>query len=78
MDYLNAIGEENAMTYNLESDDNTHLNAAGTILFGNMISWLLTTADTLSAEQTALFQAYTTPREDIAAAFESGEYILPE
>ena len=56
--YLNAIGPDNAYTYNLASDDNTHLNTAGNVLFGNMVSWLLTTADTLSGEQKALFQAY--------------------
>lgn len=66
------------MTYNLEPDDNTHLNTAGNVLFGNMVSWLLTTGDTVPEDQAALFQAYSTPQEDIAAAFESGEYILPE
>lgn len=66
------------MTYNLESDDTTHLNTAGNILFGNMVSWLLTTGDTVPAEQATLLQAYTAPQDDIVAAFESGEYILPE
>lgn len=66
------------MTYNLTPDDNTHLNTAGNILFGNMVSWLLTTGETVPAEQAVFFQAYTAPQDDIAAAFESGEYILPE
>ncbi|KNG82001.1 hypothetical protein ANOM_009215 [Aspergillus nomiae NRRL 13137] len=39
--YVNAIGEENAMTYNLASDDRTHLNPAGEAVFGRMTLDLL-------------------------------------
>jgi lysophospholipase L1-like esterase len=80
MAYLNAIGEEKAMTYNLAPDDRTHLNTAGNVLFGNMVSWLLTTtcSKTIPAKLAARLRAYTAPREDIVEAFESGEYIYPD
>jgi len=39
--YLAAIGEANARKFDLDSDDRTHLNAAGSVVFGRMVSDLL-------------------------------------
>ncbi|KAF8849713.1 SGNH hydrolase [Acephala macrosclerotiorum] len=41
MAYLNAVGEADARLYDRVAGDATHLNAAGDMLFGNMVSWLL-------------------------------------
>jgi lysophospholipase L1-like esterase len=41
-DYLNAIGPENAYTYNLNSEDYTHLNVPGSIVFGGIVADLIT------------------------------------
>ncbi|KXG49554.1 Esterase, SGNH hydrolase-type, subgroup [Penicillium griseofulvum] len=40
--YLNAIGPENAFTYNLNPADHTHLNVPGSILFGGIVAELIT------------------------------------
>ncbi|KAI2706062.1 CAZyme family CE12 [Penicillium roqueforti] len=40
--YLNAIGPENAFTYNLNPADYTHLNVPGSILFGGIVAELIT------------------------------------
>ncbi|KAJ5822369.1 Esterase SGNH hydrolase-type subgroup [Penicillium robsamsonii] len=40
--YLNAIGPENAFTYNLNPMDYTHLNVPGSILFGGIVAELIT------------------------------------
>lgn len=40
-DYLNAIGPDNAHTYNLNADDNTHLNDEGSIVFGGIVASLI-------------------------------------
>lgn len=40
--YLNAIGPENAFTYNLNPADNTHLNVQGSALFGGIVAELVT------------------------------------
>ena len=42
--YLNAIGPENAHTYNLNPTDNTHLNIQGSIVFGGMVAGLIQSA----------------------------------
>lgn len=39
--YVSALGATDAGEYNLEADDTTHLNAAGTKVFGRMVSHLL-------------------------------------
>lgn len=39
--YVTALGETNAHEYNLAADDTTHLNLAGTKVFGRMVSDLL-------------------------------------
>lgn len=68
MDYLNAIGEDDAATYNLDADDQTHLNDAGSVVFGNMVSWLL-------VEASAELEAWTAPDEGMVQSFEDGVYI---
>ncbi|KAK0658467.1 Rhamnogalacturonan acetylesterase RhgT [Lasiodiplodia hormozganensis] len=69
-DYLNAIGSANAWTYNLASNDRTHLNAAGEVVFGNMVAWLLGN----SAEGETLKQS-TVAGEAYVEAFENGVFI---
>ncbi|KAJ9491257.1 hypothetical protein VN97_g1965 [Penicillium thymicola] len=39
--YLNAIGPENAFTYNLNPADYTHLNVPGSALFGGIVAELI-------------------------------------
>jgi lysophospholipase L1-like esterase len=39
--YLNSIGPFNAHTYNLKADDSTHLNVAGSQVFGGMVAGLI-------------------------------------
>ncbi|KAJ5319744.1 hypothetical protein N7508_000027 [Penicillium antarcticum] len=39
--YLNAIGPKNSYTYNLNAVDYTHLNVAGSIVFGGMVAELI-------------------------------------
>jgi lysophospholipase L1-like esterase len=39
--YLNAIGPTNAYTYNLNAADYTHLNVAGSIVFGGIVAQMI-------------------------------------
>ncbi|RAK82132.1 SGNH hydrolase [Aspergillus fijiensis CBS 313.89] len=39
--YLNAIGPADAWTYNLVADDQTHLNAQGSVVFGGLVAELI-------------------------------------
>jgi lysophospholipase L1-like esterase len=39
--YLNAIGPDNAYTYNLNPTDYTHLNVPGSVLFGGIVAELI-------------------------------------
>lgn len=68
--YLEAIGLENATLYNLVEGDFTHLNAAGSVVFGNIVSGLL---GKLGKE----FRKYTVEDAKIAAAVRAGKFILP-
>lgn len=70
MAYLEAIGLENATQYNLVEGDFTHLNAAGSVVFGNIVSGLL-------GELGEQFSKYTVEDAEIAAAVAAGEFILP-
>lgn len=75
-DYVNSIGEEDANAYNLDGTDRTHLNAAGQILFGNMVANLIATSTSLDlGEDTA---DYLAPNTKIVDAIDAGEFILPE
>ncbi|KAK8159287.1 putative esterase [Phyllosticta citrichinensis] len=70
--YLNAIGEDNAHRYNRVDDDNTHLNVAGSEVFGNMVSWLMNKSDKASE-----LGQWTQPEEKIVKAFEDGTFYFP-
>ncbi|KAL2811394.1 SGNH hydrolase-type esterase domain-containing protein [Aspergillus granulosus] len=47
-DYVNAIGAENAATYDLSDGDGTHLNAAGGIVFRRDLEEYITPNEALS------------------------------
>lgn len=42
-DYVNALGQAGADTYNLSPSDRTHLNTLGSIVFGRLVSDLIST-----------------------------------
>jgi lysophospholipase L1-like esterase len=69
--YLNAIGPDNAHTYNLNPTDNTHVNVAGSQVFGNLVAMLL------DAEVPAL-KKYVVPVKSVERALEKGVYVFPE
>ena len=69
--YLNVIGKINAITYNLVPTDMTHLNPHGSLLFGNMVSGLLTEA--LGAN----VKGYLNVNATIWEAIQEGMFILP-
>jgi hypothetical protein len=69
--YLNAIGKSNAVTYNLVPSDMTHLNPHGSLLFGNMVSGLLT--EVLGAN----VRGYLNVNATIWDAIQKGMFILP-
>jgi hypothetical protein len=71
--YLNSNGAKDAATFNLSPKDYTHLNKAGTILFGNMMGWLL---ENTIADHSQI-APYIHPRTDVVAAIEAGKYIFP-
>ncbi|KUJ08390.1 SGNH hydrolase, partial [Mollisia scopiformis] len=72
MKYLNAIGEANAMMYDRVAGDSTHLNAAGDLLFGNMVSWFLSSSD-IGVQ----VEAFLGPNATIVKAIEKGTFVLP-
>jgi lysophospholipase L1-like esterase len=71
--YLDTIGKANATTYNLIPTDNTHLNPTGSVVFGAMVSWLMTTTTRSSWD----IKQYTKPNSTIVDAIERGIYIYP-
>jgi len=75
INYVNAIGATNAATYNLISTDFTHLNSAGSVLFGNIVSGLIDKA--VGTSQGLDAKKYTTPNTTIASAISAGKYIYP-
>ncbi|EKD19103.1 uncharacterized protein L3040_006590 [Drepanopeziza brunnea f. sp. 'multigermtubi'] len=72
MKYLNAIGEANARNYDPEAGDETHLNPAGTILFGNMVAGLIS-----ESQVGDKVKAFISEDPVIAADIASGTYVLP-
>jgi hypothetical protein len=72
VNYLNAIGEANVAVYNLIPTDFTHLNAAGSVLFGNMVSLLLN-----KRHDAWKYKEWTKPNSTIATDIEHGTFILP-
>jgi lysophospholipase L1-like esterase len=68
--YLNAIGEDRAATYNLKATDFTHLNSQGSVVFGNMVAMLL-------GDSVPEVKEYVVPVAKIAKALKAGEYYFP-
>jgi phage tail sheath protein FI len=68
--YLNAIGADRAATYNLNPTDFTHLNAEGSVVFGNLVAQLI------DAEVPDV-KKYVVPVKKIAKALDEGKYIFP-
>ena len=68
--YLNSIGVDNATTYNLNPTDFTHLNAQGSVVFGNLVAMLI------DAEVPEV-KKYVVPVKEVAAALKAGKYIFP-
>ncbi|KAH6678733.1 carbohydrate esterase family 12 protein [Halenospora varia] len=71
--YLNSIGSAKADTYNLVPTDRTHLNAAGSVVFGAMVSWLLET----TIKEGRDIADYTKANRTVLDAVKAGTYILP-
>ncbi|KAL4804165.1 SGNH hydrolase-type esterase domain-containing protein [Aspergillus unguis] len=69
-EYVEAIGEENAHTYNLSEDDNTHLNEEGAVVFAGIVGMLL-------KDLNQDFDQYISIDADLVAAVEAGEYYFP-
>ncbi|KAJ5260589.1 SGNH hydrolase [Penicillium angulare] len=72
--YLDAIGATDSATYNRVTIDYTHLSPTGSVLFGNMVSWLLLTSTSLGAD----LQDYTIPSPQIVVAIKNGTYVYPK
>lgn len=68
--FLNAIGPEKAVTYNLQPEDFTHLNKEGSVVFGNLVAMLI-------AKTVPELSEYVVPVEKIAVALQNGEYYFP-
>ncbi|KAF9701892.1 hypothetical protein EKO04_000698 [Ascochyta lentis] len=68
--YLNSIGSANAATYNLNPTDFTHMNAQGSVVFGNMVAVLI---DAALPE----LKNYVVPVKEVADALAAGKYIFP-
>jgi hypothetical protein len=61
------------VTYNLVAADFTHLNDVGSVVFGDMVSWLLTTTTSFADD----VKSYTSPNATIVEDIENGVYIYP-
>lgn len=70
INYVNAIGFNLSSTYNLIATDFTHINARGSMLFGNMVANLL---EARSRDQSTFISINKT----IVAAIRGDKYILP-
>jgi lysophospholipase L1-like esterase len=70
-EYVQAIGEDDAHTYNLASDDNTHLNYEGSVVFGGLVAELLLEND--SSRST-----YIEVDSDLKEALDDGVYYWPD
>lgn len=70
-EYVEAIGQENADSYNLSEDDRTHLNEAGGVVFAGIVGIIL-------KELEASFDEFITIDADLVAAVEAGEYYYPQ
>ncbi|PBP28150.1 putative gdsl-like lipase acylhydrolase protein [Diplocarpon rosae] len=70
--YLNSITEAEARTYDYAEGDSTHLNPQAALLFGTMTSQLI-----LKSQVGDAVKAFLSPDPAIAAAIDSGTYMLP-
>lgn len=71
-DYLNAIGPQNAYTYNLNAADYTHLNVEGSIVFGGIV------ADLIEREYPKLeHDEFLHVRKELENDVEKGIYYWP-
>jgi lysophospholipase L1-like esterase len=68
--YLNAIGKDKAPTYDLKEGDSTHLNAQGSVVFGNLVAMLI-------KKEVPAVSSYIKPVKAVQSALEKGVYILP-
>ncbi|KZM22522.1 hydrolase [Ascochyta rabiei] len=68
--YLNSIGATNAATYNLNPTDFTHMNAEGSVVFGNLVAMLIDT-------EVPEVKTYVVPVKTVETALEAGKYIFP-
>ncbi|KFA72143.1 hypothetical protein S40288_07081 [Stachybotrys chartarum IBT 40288] len=66
-DYINAIGSANADYYNWGPGDRTHLNPAGTIVFGRLVADLL-------LEERADLDAYLIKNQELSDKLSAGEF----
>lgn len=71
--YLDSIGNTSSATYNRIPTDFTHLNPIGSVVFGDMVSWLMTTTTSLGGD----IEKYLSPKKTAIEAIESGLYIYP-
>jgi hypothetical protein len=71
--YLNSIGKAAAATYNLIPTDYTHLNPTASIVFGAMVSNLMTTTTQWGKD----IAQYSCPNKTIVADIEAGVYVFP-
>lgn len=69
-DYLNAIGPDDAYTYNLNPTDFTHLNDQGSIVFGGLVAELILAA-------LPSLDTYIDVKPELATALEKGVYYWP-
>lgn len=63
---MNAVGKEAASKYNLASNDWTHLNAWGGVVFARIVSDLL-------VEKYPFFEAVTVKNETLSALIRAGK-----
>ena len=66
-DYVNAIGQQAASKYNLESGDWTHLNPWGGVVFARIVS------DLLVAKYPGDFEAVTQKNETLSSLIKAGK-----
>lgn len=70
MEDVNRIGGNKSHTYNLATTENTHLNAQGSMLLGNMVSVLLRGVMKEMGDWTVL-------NRTIEMVIEGGVYLYP-
>ena len=70
--YLNEIGSTDAWLYNLNPIDQTHLNTAGSIVFGNMVGELIE-----GSKVGGKVNEYLKHNQTIMRDIEKGAFILP-